>query len=139
MATSTGKSRGAGRGSIDIVRVYDAREGEGVPKGATCFLVDRLWPRGVSKDSLDLAGWPKELTPSSDLRKEFHGEGIDWEHFAESYRAELDGRREDGETDEAVSEIREALDAGDVVLLIAGKDVEHTHAAVLREWLLDEL
>lgn len=112
-------------GRIDIARVYD------VQGDAPRFLVDRLWPRGVSKDSLGLTGWPKELAPSTQLRKDFHDGTLGWEEFSDAYRAELD----DADTEAALAAIGEALAQGDVVLLFAGKDTEHTHAAVLRDWL----
>lgn len=123
------------RGDILIDRVYDARKGEGVPEGAECFLVDRLWPRGVAKDSIELDGWLKELTPSNELRKRFHDGDLDWPNFSKAYRKELDDSFTAGDLDEALSELRSPLTEGDVVLLIAGKDTEHTHAKVLRDWL----
>ncbi|MGO1963912.1 MAG: DUF488 domain-containing protein, partial [Corynebacterium sp.] len=97
--------------------------------------------RGVSKDSLGLTGWPKELTPSTQLRKDFHDGTLGWEKFSDAYRAELDDadNADNGETETAVASIGEALAQGDVVLLFAGKDTEHTHAAVLRDWLEDRL
>ena len=55
------------RGDILIDRVYDARKGEGVPDGAECFLVDRLWPRGVSRGRAALDEWAKDATPSTAL------------------------------------------------------------------------
>lgn len=123
------------RGDILVGRVYDARKGEGVPDGAECFLVDRLWPRGVAKDSVELDGWPKELTPSNELRKRFHAGDLDWPNFSKAYRKELDDSFTEGDLDEALSTLRSALSDGDVVLLIAGKDTKHTHAKVLRDWL----
>lgn len=119
-------------GRIDIARVYD------VQGDAPRFLVDRLWPRGVSKDSLGLTGWPKELTPSTQLRKDFHDGTLGWEEFSEAYRAELD-EADSEDIEAAVASIGEAAAQGDVVLLFAGKDTEHTHAAVLRDWLEEKL
>lgn len=136
MSTS-GKS--AKNNSILIDRIYDARKGEGVPDGADCYLVDRLWPRGVAKDSVELDGWPKELTPSNELRKHFHEGGLDWPNFSKAYRKELDDRFGEGELDEALEALRKSLGSGDVVLLIAGKDTDHTHAKVLRDWLGENL
>ena len=96
---------------------------------------DLLWPRGVAKDSIELDGWPKELTPSNELRKRFHDGDLDWPNFSKAYRKELDDSFTAGDLDEALSELRSSLTEGDVVLLIAGKDTEHTHAKVLRDWL----
>ena len=120
-------------GTLDIARVYDVRKGDHVA-GAR-FLVDRLWPRGVAKDSLPLSGWLKELSPSAQLRKDFHGGVLSWSQFGDAYRSELDQRHVDGELDDALSEIRNELKHRDVLLLFAGKDTEHTHARVLRAWL----
>ncbi|WP_262350091.1 DUF488 domain-containing protein, partial [Klebsiella pneumoniae] len=59
-------------------------------------LVDRLWPRGIKKEALACDEWCKELTPSGELRKAFHGEAIDFAHFSQRYRQELDAHRETG-------------------------------------------
>lgn len=129
-------------GRLTIDRVYDARKGEGaegVPAGAATFLVDRLWPRGVRKTDLPLTGWPKELTPSPDLRREFHAGALDWAQFGDAYRAELDGRHAAGELDDVLARLADGLATRDVVLLFAGKDTDHTHAQVLRDWLEGQL
>jgi uncharacterized protein YeaO (DUF488 family) len=129
-------------GQLLIDRAYDARKGEdatGVPDGAATFLVDRLWPRGVKKESLPLTGWPKELTPSADLRREFHSGALDWEQFGDVYRAELDERHTAGELDGILATLRSTLADRDAVLLFAGKDTDHTHAKVLQGWLTEQL
>lgn len=126
-------------GDILIDRIYDARKGEGVPDGAECYLVDRLWPRGVAKDSVALDGWPKELTPSNELRKRFHAGDLDWPNFSKAYRAELDDSHDAGELDDALGALRKSLSGGTVVFLIAGKDTEHTHAKILRDWVQENL
>ncbi|WP_297007425.1 DUF488 domain-containing protein [uncultured Corynebacterium sp.] len=125
-------------GELTVDRAYDARRGEdaeGVPAGAATFLVDRLWPRGVRKTDLPLTGWPKELTPSPTLRREFHSGVLDWKQFGDAYRGELDERHTAGELDDALTEIRDNLAERDVVLLFAGRDTDHTHAKVLQAWL----
>ncbi|VEB60515.1 Uncharacterized conserved protein [Salmonella enterica subsp. enterica] len=53
------------------------------------YLVDRLWPRGIKKAALVYDEWNKAITPSTELRKAFHSELIDFNHFAQQYRAEL--------------------------------------------------
>jgi uncharacterized protein YeaO (DUF488 family) len=126
-------------GQLLLDRAYDARAGDGVPSGAATFLVDRLWPRGVKKTDLPLTGWPKELTPSADLRREFHSGALDWGQFGDAYRAELDERHAAGELDDILDTLENALAERDVVLLFAGKDTEHTHARVLRAWLTEQL
>lgn len=130
-------------GQLLTCRVYDARNSASGIAGASgtpaLFLVDRLWPRGVKKSDLDLAGWPKELTPSPELRRAFHSGAVTWEQFGDAYRGELDERDAGGELDDALAAIRGKLAEGDVVLLFAGKDTEHSHATVLRDWLTDSL
>ncbi|HGY0104959.1 TPA: DUF488 domain-containing protein [Klebsiella pneumoniae] len=80
-------------------------------------LVDRLWPRGIKKEALACDEWCKELTPSAELRKAFHGEAIDFAHFSQRYRQELDAHRETG------------------LRLYAAKNTEQNHARVLAAWL----
>lgn len=115
-------------GTLSIARVYD-------PVAGTRFLVDRLWPRGVRKDELGLAGWLKDLTPSTQLRRQFHAGTLTWEQFGDAYRAELDAR----DVDATLASLRSALSAGDVVLLFAGKDTGRTHAKILLDWLTPRL
>ncbi|MCI1255563.1 MAG: DUF488 family protein [Corynebacterium provencense] len=127
-----------GQGHLSIDRVYDARRGEGaegVPDGAATFLVDRLWPRGVKKTDLRLTGWPRELTPSTTLRRQLHDGTLTWEQFGDAYRTELDGRHSAGELDDILTLLRQTLSERDVVLLFAGRDTVHTHARVLEDWL----
>lgn len=103
-----------------IRRIHDAPS----PDDGARLLVDRLWPRGVSKERAALDGWPKAVTPSTELRKWFHAGG-DWETFEVRYRTELQ---------DAADEL-EALRAqgadGTVTLLTANKDMERNHAHVL--------
>ncbi|TXU19839.1 DUF488 family protein, partial [Klebsiella pneumoniae] len=77
---------------IQCKRVYDPQESSDGYRG----LVDRLWPRGIKKEALACDEWCKELTPSAELRKAFHGEAIDFAHFSQRYRQELDAHRETG-------------------------------------------
>jgi uncharacterized protein YeaO (DUF488 family) len=115
-------------GEIELRRVRDM-VGESRP--APTYLVDRLWPRGVRKDSLDLDGWLKDVAPSTDLRRWFHQDRDRWAEFRERYRVELDDRAE------AVAPLLGALRDGSVVLLYDAKDRDRNHAIVLREWLLE--
>lgn len=80
---------GAGGGEVRVRRVYDPPDpaADGVR-----VLVDRLWPRGLSKAAAAVDEWPKEVTPSAELRKWFHGGGGGFEEFRERYEAELRGR-----------------------------------------------
>ena len=115
--------------SVKCMRVHDLVSGEADPGDAHVVLVDRLWPRGVRKDSFRHDEWCKDAAPSSDLRKEFRGGELDFDEFTERYRAELDR----GDAAEAVDHLAElAADSG-VVLAYAAKDTEHNHALVLAD------
>ncbi|NRQ39888.1 DUF488 family protein [Nonomuraea sp. NN258] len=115
-------------GAIEIQRVYDHRD----PTGAV-FLVDRMWPRGVRKDDLPLDGWPRDVAPSTELRQWFGHRPERFEAFAERYRRELDGHREELEP------LLAAARRGTVTLLYGAKDTEHNQAVVLRDYLREQL
>jgi uncharacterized protein YeaO (DUF488 family) len=111
-----------------VRRVYD----EPSPSDGTRVLVDRVWPRGVRKDSLD-AEWLTDVAPSAELRRWF---GHDPERFAEferRYRAELESEA----AQRGLDRLRELAERGPVTLLTATRDVRHSHAAVLAK-VLDE-
>ncbi|MCL0458317.1 DUF488 domain-containing protein [Klebsiella pneumoniae] len=93
-------------------------------------LVDRLWPRGIKKEALACDEWCKELTPSAELRKAFHGEAIDFAHFSQRYRQELDAHRETGLGGGGAGPPPPPL-----TLLYAAKNTEQNHARVLAAWL----
>lgn len=114
---------------IRLQRVYDARSSqEGV-----CYLVERLWPRGVKKTSLHFDGWLKEAGPSTDLRKWFGHDPTKWDEFRQKYFAELD------RVPEAWMPIREAARNGVVTLLYSSHDTEHNNAVALREYIESRL
>ena len=96
-------------------------------------LVDRLWPRGISKERAALDEWAKDAAPSTALRRAFHSGDLAWERFVPAYRAELE---EEPRAVEAVDELRTEALSGRVTLLIAGHDRNRTHARVLREAVL---
>ncbi|MFE6337912.1 DUF488 domain-containing protein [Streptomyces sp. NPDC057806] len=113
--------------SIRIRRVYDPPEpGDGVR-----VLVDRLWPRGVSKDAAGVDEWPKALTPSTELRRWYHAGGGSHEEFTGRYEAELEAP----EAAELLTRLRGLADKGAVTLLTAAKTPEESHAAVLARLL----
>ena len=112
---------------IRVKRVYD----DPAPDDGFRVLVDRLWPRGLSKERAALGLWAKEVAPSTDLRKAFHHGDLPWEDFATAYRAELDGPARS-----AVASLRAELAPHPVVTLLhAVHDETHNHALVLREAL----
>jgi uncharacterized protein YeaO (DUF488 family) len=107
--------------------VYEPPE----PEDGVRVLVDRLWPRGLSKDAARVDEWPKALTPSTELRRWYHaGEGS-YEEFSGRYEAELAGP----EAAELLDHLRELAGKGAVTLLTAAKSVEQSHAAVLARLL----
>ena len=102
------------------------------PEDGTRVLVDRLWPRGVSKTRAALDEWAKDATPSTALRKAFHAGDLTFPEFADAYRAELEDREE---AVHAVSHLRELARAGRVTLLYAAKDEVHNNAVALEHYL----
>ncbi|WP_234432016.1 DUF488 domain-containing protein [Streptomyces sp. NRRL S-241] len=114
---------------IRLRRVYDPPEpaADGVR-----VLVDRLWPRGLAKAVAGVDEWPKAVTPSSELRKWFHGGGSAAE-FRERYLAELAGPGAEAE----LARLRTLAAAGPLTLLTAVKDPASSHAAILAERLAE--
>ncbi len=120
---------------VHLERVYDEihaeehpdREGEAPP--GPRFLVDRLWPRGVRKSTLEEVRWVKDVAPDPELRSWFGHDPDRFAEFAERYRTELEQRPE------ALEPILEAARRGPVTLLYAAKDTRHNHAVVLRDHL----
>ncbi|MFF5497219.1 DUF488 domain-containing protein [Streptomyces aquilus] len=109
--------------SVRVRRVYESPE----PEDGVRVLVDRLWPRGLSKDAARVDEWPKALTPSTELRRWYHaGEGS-YEEFARRYEAELAAP----EAAELLDHVRELAGKGPVTLLTSAKTPEESHAAVL--------
>jgi uncharacterized protein YeaO (DUF488 family) len=97
------------------------------------FLVDRLWPRGVKKEGLLLAGWLKELAPSNELRCWFGHDPAKWKEFQKRYRAELDERPE------VWRSLLETAGEADLTLLFGARDTERNNAAVLKDYLGEKL
>jgi uncharacterized protein YeaO (DUF488 family) len=109
---------------IKLQRVYKVPRAEGYR-----ILVDRLWPRGLSKEKVKADLWLKEITPSNDLRK-WSGHDIrNWPEFRERYFRELDGKSE------LVDKIIEKSRTLDVILLYGGQDESHNNAAALKEYI----
>lgn len=115
---------------MDLVvkRIYD----EPADDDGYRVLVDRLWPRGLSKDKAHLDEWIKELGPSTELRKWFGHEVAKWPEFRVRYRAELAG------LGELWQPIAARAAAGRVTLLFGAHDSEHNQAVVLQEFLLTQ-
>ncbi|MEU7431668.1 DUF488 domain-containing protein [Streptomyces sioyaensis] len=112
---------------LRVRRVYEAPE----PADGARVLVDRLWPRGLSKEDARLTEWCKDVAPSTELRHWYGHEEERFDRFAERYRAEL----AQGDAQQALERLRALADEGPLTLLTATKDVPSSHAAVLAEVL----
>jgi uncharacterized protein YeaO (DUF488 family) len=112
-------------GAIHVARVYDL---ETLPRGRR-FLVERLWPRGVRREDLELDDWLREVAPSTELRRWFGHDPERWEEFRRRYAVELDA------SPEAWRPLADAARTGPVVLLFSARDVEHNNALALRDYL----
>lgn len=115
---------------ITFRRVYEdssAQDGRRV-------LVDRIWPRGVRKNDVHMDEWLREVAPSSDLRKWYGHEPARFPEFRRRYRAEL----RDAEHRQAAGHLRELAAHDKLTLLTATRDVAHSQAAVLAEWLSEK-
>jgi len=111
--------------SIAIKRVYDETMGDDGMR----ILIDRLWPRGLSKASVKLDAWPRELSPSNELRKWY---GHDPERFAEfdrRYRGELAAHKDE------LAALRATIKGHHATLLTATRELDLSHAVVLRKVL----
>src|SRR5579864_90633 len=93
------------------------------------ILIDRLWPRGVSRQAAALTLWLKEIAPSPTLRQWFGHDPARWSEFRRRYRAELEDNAS------AVARVRELQVSKPVTLVYAARDQEHNHARVLAEFL----
>jgi len=110
---------------IKLKRVYE----EEASRDGARYLIERLWPRGVSKDSLEIDGWLKDAGPSTELRKWFSHDPEKWPEFRRKYFAELD------RAPEVLAPIREAARRGTVTLLYSSHDTEHNNAVALKEYV----
>lgn len=106
-------------------RVYDAPADDDGYR----VLVDRLWPRGLSKQRAAVDLWERRVAPSDDLRRAFHHEGLPWSEFEKQYRAELAAGSD-------LAAVRAALAPHPIVTLLYGAhDAEHNNAIVLADLL----
>lgn len=115
-------------GILKIKRIYEPEEADDGKR----ILVDRLWPRGISKLRADLYEWHKDSAPENEERKSFHDGKEDFEQFKEHYLAWLN---QSEEAEALAAEIESLLAQSNVTLLFGAKDQEHNNAVVLKEWL----
>lgn len=110
---------------VCIKRIYEPPS----PSDGQRVLVDRIWPRGVSRTSAALDLWLKEIAPTTALRKWFGHDPPKWAEFEKRYRRELDANPEE------VERLRKLIAEGDVTLLYAAHDEEHNQARVLASYI----
>lgn len=111
--------------NVKIKRVYEQPgSGDGVR-----ILIDRLWPRGLTKERASIDLWLKDIAPSTKLRQWFDHDPAKWEEFKQQYRGELK------ENDGQVRLLKQEMRKGAVTLVYGAKDTEHNDAVVLQEFL----
>jgi uncharacterized protein YeaO (DUF488 family) len=115
----------AKKATIRLKRAYE----EPSKDDGTRILVERLWPRGLSKDRAAIDLWLKEVAPSADLRKWYGHDPAKWEEFRRRYRAELDAKRK------VLDDLKRRLKEGPVTFVFAARDEAHNSALLLREYL----
>lgn len=111
--------------TILLKRAYEPPE----PSDGFRILVDRLWPRGVSKSAAHIDLWLKDIAPSTALRKWFDHDPLKWIEFRDRYFLELN------RNPEAVEQLTEQLHRGVVTLVYGAKDEEHNQAVALKAYL----
>lgn len=114
--------------NLRLKRAYDPAS----PTDGTRILVDRLWPRGVSKERADLNEWMKDIAPSTELREWFGHDPARWPEFQRRYRDELLAHQAE------LDQIRDLATKGPVTLVYSARDEEHNDAVVLRDVLLQK-
>jgi uncharacterized protein YeaO (DUF488 family) len=110
---------------IQLKRVYE----DPAKSDGTRILVDRLWPRGLTKEKAHVDLWLKEVAPSNDLRKWFSHDPAKWPEFKARYKAELKLNRTQ------LTLLKQAVAKGPATLLYGAKDTEHNEALVLQDLL----
>ncbi|MHB1830223.1 MAG: DUF488 domain-containing protein [Candidatus Micrarchaeaceae archaeon] len=113
---------------VGVKRIYDKPS---ITDGKRVF-VDRLWPRGVKKSTVNIDIWMKEVAPSDELRQWFNHEPEKWDGFSKKYREEL-------AINKHFEELLALVKSSDVTLLYSAKDIEHNNAVVLSEMLKERL
>lgn len=110
---------------VALKRVYEPSS----KADGTRVLVDRLWPRGLSKEKADVDLWLKEIAPSTELRRWFGHDPGKWAEFQKRYHAELEANPE------TMAELKTAIGVGPATLVYGAKDEEHNDAVVLAAYL----
>jgi uncharacterized protein YeaO (DUF488 family) len=111
--------------SIQLKRAYETP----ADSDGSRILVDRLWPRGLSKQKAKIDHWLKEIAPSTELRKWFNHDPEKWHQFKQRYYRELDSQPE------IVDQVRDVIKKGDATFGYGAKDEQHNDAVALKEYL----
>jgi uncharacterized protein YeaO (DUF488 family) len=114
--------------TIRLKRVYE----QPAPEDGTRVLVERLWPRGLSKDRAAVDLWLKEVAPSPELRRWFRHDPAKWDEFRRRYREELGARPQE------LERLRRLALSGPVTFVFAARDAERNSAALLRDVVEEE-
>jgi len=114
---------------IEIKRVYDPPAKEDGQR----FLVERLWPRGMKKEALQMDAWFKKVAPSNDLRRWFSHDPAKWDEFQRRYRTEL------ADNPAACQTLLDAAEQGTITLLYSARDTEHNSAVFLKSYLENQV
>jgi uncharacterized protein YeaO (DUF488 family) len=117
----TAKSR------IGVKRAYEPASAD----DGLRVLVDRLWPRGVTKANAKIDLWPKDMAPSDKLRRMVHGDPSKWDEFVKAYAREL--KKEPAKS--AFTDLRDQAKNQHTTLIYAARDEIHNHAVLLQRWL----
>lgn len=112
---------------VHLRRVYENPD----PAGGRRILVDRLWPRGLARSAAAVDEWLKAVAPSDELRRWYGHQPEKFAAFRQRYEQELRSAERSG----AVDHLRQLAREGPITLLTATRDVEHSQAAVLADWL----
>ncbi|RVU71069.1 MULTISPECIES: DUF488 domain-containing protein [Lactobacillus] len=116
---------------IKLVRIYEHEQPQGYR-----ILVDRMWPRGISKVKAALDEWDKEIGPTNELRKWFNHEDEKFPEFQAKYETELDHNHF---TPEFIQTVKSHLEKEDVLFLYGAKNKEHNQAVVLKKYVEQKL
>lgn len=111
--------------NVQIKRVYAERS----PEDGRRILIDRLWPRGLTKEKARIDLWLKDIAPSAELREWFGHDPEKWAEFQKRYKQELRAN------EAVVAQLREQLKAGPATLVFGAKDEIHNDAVVLQSYL----
>jgi uncharacterized protein YeaO (DUF488 family) len=112
--------------TIQTKRVYESI----LPEDGMCILVDRIWPRGISKEKIEKGVWLKDAGPSNELRKWFNHDPARWKEFKKAYFRELDSNPEVISDFKSINSQKKQL-----TLLYSARDTEHNQAIALKEYL----